>query len=124
MNYVLYHKIPYYIGTILCSWDHASQFYVNKCPTRCYYTQFILSVNCCTCFGWFLHPSSGAQIIVSTASGTSRPLLLLVAITEELRPPNHVEQFTDKRNYVELHLVGHLLTCIDTSFEVLSMYII
>jgi len=24
-------------------------------------TQFILSGNCSTCFGWYLHPSSGAQ---------------------------------------------------------------
>jgi hypothetical protein len=70
---------------ILCSWDRASQFYVNKCPTRCNYTQFILSVNCSACFGWFLHPSSGAQITVSTASGTSQPLLLPVATVEELR---------------------------------------
>ena len=58
----------------LCSWDCASQFYVNKCPTRCNYTQFILSVNCSTCFGWFLHPSSGTQITVSTAFGTGQPL--------------------------------------------------
>jgi len=57
---------------------------VNKCPTRCNYKQFILSVNCSTYFGWFLHPSSGAQITVSTASGTSQPLLLPVAIVEEL----------------------------------------
>ena len=35
-----------------------------------------LSVNCSTCFGWFLHSSSGAQITVSTASSTSQPLLL------------------------------------------------
>ena len=34
--------------------------YVNKCLTRCNYTQFILFVNCSTCFGWSLHPSSGA----------------------------------------------------------------
>ena len=54
------------------------QFYVNKCPTRCNYTQFILSVNCCTCFGWCLPPSSGSQITVSTASVTSQPLLLPV----------------------------------------------
>jgi len=33
--------------------------YVNKCPTRCNYTQFILSVNFSTYFGWLLHPSSG-----------------------------------------------------------------
>jgi len=58
---------------------------VNNCPTRCNYTQFILSVNCSTCFGWFLHTSSGAQITVSTASGTGQTLLLPVAIVEELR---------------------------------------
>jgi len=58
---------------------------VNKCPTRYNYTQFILSLNCCTCFGWSLNPSSIAQITVSTASGTSQPLLLTVAIVEELR---------------------------------------
>jgi len=33
---------------------------------------FILSVNCSTCFGWFLHRSSGAQITVSAASGISQ----------------------------------------------------
>ena len=44
-----------------------------------------LSVNCSTCFGSSLHPSSGVQITVSTASGTSQPLLLPVAIVEELR---------------------------------------
>jgi len=32
----------------------------------------------------FLHPSSGAQITVSTASGTGQQLLLPVAIVEEL----------------------------------------
>jgi hypothetical protein len=38
-------------------------------PTRCKVTQFILFVNCTTCFGWYLHPSSGAHTILSTASG-------------------------------------------------------
>jgi len=28
-----------------------------------------ISGNCPTCFGWYLHPSSGAHIPVSTASG-------------------------------------------------------
>jgi len=32
------------------------------------YSLFI-SANCFTCFGWYLHPSSGAHIIVSTVSG-------------------------------------------------------
>ena len=59
-------------GFILCSWDRASQFYVNKYPTRCDYIQFILSANCSTCFGWFLHPSSGAQTTVFTFVATCR----------------------------------------------------
>jgi len=45
----------------------------------------MLSVNCSTCFGWYIHPSSGAQITVTTASGTGQPLLLPVATVEELR---------------------------------------
>jgi len=44
-------------------------FYSNICPTRCNVTQFILSGNCSTCFGWYLQPSSGAHTNVSTASG-------------------------------------------------------
>ena len=44
-------------------------FYSNIYPTRRNVTQFILSGNCSTCFGWYLHPSSGAQTTVSTASG-------------------------------------------------------
>jgi hypothetical protein len=56
----------------LCSRVRASWIYVNNCPTRCNYIQFIyISVNCSTCFGWYLHPSSGAHITVSTASGIS-----------------------------------------------------
>ena len=38
-------------------------------PTRCNATQFILSGNCSTCFGWYHRPSSGVQTTVSTASG-------------------------------------------------------
>jgi hypothetical protein len=38
--------------------------------TRCNITRFILSGNCSTCFGWYHHPSSGAQTTVSTASVT------------------------------------------------------
>ena len=53
------------------------QVCVNKCPTRRNHTQFILSVNRSTYFGWSLRPSPGAQITVSTASGTGQPLLLL-----------------------------------------------
>ena len=43
--------------------------YSNIYPTRCNITQFILSGNCSTCFGWYHHPSSGAQTTVSIAPG-------------------------------------------------------
>jgi hypothetical protein len=35
--------------------------YSNIYPTRCSITQLILSWNCFTCFGWYHHPSSGAN---------------------------------------------------------------
>jgi hypothetical protein len=34
-----------------------------------------ISVNCCTCFGWYLHPSSGAHTTLSTASGTCQTVM-------------------------------------------------
>ena len=36
---------------------------VNNCPTRCDYIQFYyISANSSTCFGWYLHLSSGAHV--------------------------------------------------------------
>jgi hypothetical protein len=46
-------------------YDEYSDIY----PKICDVTQFILSVNCSKCFGWYLHPSSEAQTTVSTTSG-------------------------------------------------------
>jgi len=43
--------------------------YILTYPTRCNVTQFILSRNCSTCFGWYHRPPSGAQTTVSTAFG-------------------------------------------------------
>jgi hypothetical protein len=37
--------------------------YSNIYPTKCNFTQFILSGNCSVCFGWYLHPSLGAQTL-------------------------------------------------------------
>jgi len=35
--------------------------------------QFIIFLqNCSACFGWYLHPSSGAHVTVITASGTGQ----------------------------------------------------
>ena len=36
---------------------------VNSCPTRCDYIQFYyISAKSSTCFGWYLHPSSGVHV--------------------------------------------------------------
>ena len=57
--------------------------YSNIYPTRCNVTQFILSGNCSTCFGWYHHPSSGAQTTASTDLIFVRPLLLPTAIASD-----------------------------------------
>jgi hypothetical protein len=51
--------------------------YSNIYPTRCNLTQFTLSGNCSTCFGWYDHPSSGAQTTVSTASGICHTVIAI-----------------------------------------------
>jgi hypothetical protein len=48
------------------SWKSWNWF---ECAVGGNVTHFILSGNCSTCFGWYNHPSSGAQTTVSTASG-------------------------------------------------------
>ena len=73
----------------------------------------MLSGNCSTCFGWYLHPSSGAKTTVSTASG------ICYTVTATCRysapdygwwyHPKHAEQFPYKINCVTLHLVGYIL---------------
>ena len=50
-------------GLILSSWVRASWINVNNCPTRCDYIHFYyISADSSTCFGWSLHPSSGAHV--------------------------------------------------------------
>ena len=44
------------------------------------------SVNCSTCFGWYLHPSSGAHITVSTVFGITDTV---TATCRERVPSNH-----------------------------------
>jgi hypothetical protein len=64
-----------------CKVQHSSYFYVQWSVHHEHmsiifqqgatiYSLFI-SVNCSTCFGWYLHPLSGAHITVSTASDIS-----------------------------------------------------
>jgi len=49
-----------------------------------HYTVHLFLKNCSTCFGWYLHTSSGAHTAVFTVSGTCQTLLLPAAIVEEL----------------------------------------
>jgi len=65
-----------------------------------------LSGNCSTCFGWYLHPSSGAHTtVIPDAVDT-----VVCAPDDGWRyHPKHVEQFPDKINCVMLHLVGYIL---------------
>jgi hypothetical protein len=75
-------------------------FYI--CLTRCNTTQFILSGNCSTCFGWYHHPSSGMQIAGAVDA------VVCVADDGWWYYSKHVEQFPDKINCVTLHLVRHI----------------
>jgi hypothetical protein len=54
-----------------------------------------ISGNCSTCFGWYLHPSSGAHTTVSTASGTCQNV---TAIVEELESSNSSTIAADSSN--------------------------
>jgi uncharacterized short protein YbdD (DUF466 family) len=42
---------------------HRNNILIQKSQQEAYVTGFILSDDCCTCFGYFYHPSSGAPII-------------------------------------------------------------
>jgi hypothetical protein len=58
--------------------------YSNIYPTRCNVTQYIVSGNCSTCFGWYFHPSSGAHTTLSTASGICRTVMDGVKFTDKV----------------------------------------
>jgi len=85
------------------------------------YTVYYILVNCSTCFGWYLHPSSGAHITVITASGTGQLFLLPAAIvggvgTVFQLPPETCRAFYKNIiNCIYSRLVGQLLTWIDDS---------
>ena len=50
-----------------------------------------ISGNCSTCFGWYLHPSSGAHTTVSTASGTCQTVLLPAGSSTVWQVPDAVD---------------------------------
>jgi len=103
------------------------------------YSLFI-SANCSTLFGWYLHPSPGARVTVSTVSGiTERDWMgtavaiqsrsRQVAVTVSIMPdivntvildlddgwryhPKHVEQFADINKLYSVAYFGQLLTYI------------
>jgi len=61
-------NLRYYICTLYFL-NTTQKWYYNIYPTRCNVAQFILSENCSTCFGWYIHPSLRAHKSLSTASG-------------------------------------------------------
>ena len=63
---------------------HRNNILVHKSQQDAHVTEFILSDSCSTCFGYYYHPSSGAQTTVTTASGNRYTVLLPAAIVEEL----------------------------------------
>ena len=93
----------------------SSSDYSSIYPKTCNFTQFILSGNFSTCFGWYLHPSSGAQTALSIASGISHAVTVICRYSGRVETglsvlwvayayasddgwkyhPKHVEQFTD-----------------------------
>jgi hypothetical protein len=66
-----------------CSWVCASWINVSNCPTRCNFIQFLFPANCCTCFGWHLHPSSGARVNCNYSIWHSPNRMLTSAVDEE-----------------------------------------
>jgi len=68
-NYSYSHITHYLMHFLFLAQDLWISKISNIYPTRCNVTEFILSGNCSACFGWYHHPSSGAQTTVSTASG-------------------------------------------------------
>jgi hypothetical protein len=58
--------------------------YSNIYLKRCNVTKFILSGNCSTCFGWYHHPSSGAQATVSTEPGICHTVKDRVKFTDKV----------------------------------------
>jgi len=58
--------------TFLCSMDRASYNMAIIIQQDATIYSLFKPVNCSTCFGWYLHPSSGAHNTVSTVSGISK----------------------------------------------------
>jgi len=58
-----------------------------------------ISVNCSTCFGWYLHPSSGAHVTVSTKSGISKTVIATCRERDWTEPSSHVHNRLQSRFY-------------------------
>ena len=90
------------------------------------YSLFI-SANCSTCFGCYLHPSSGAHITVFTVSGISETVNAICRERDWMGTtapddgwryhPKHVEQFADIN---KLYTVASRWIIIDTYYAMLG----
>ena len=85
-NCNLPYSAPYFRFDYLIRKFEIPCYYSNIYPTRCNVTQFILSGNCSTCFGWCTtHHQERKQLYLQHLVFVT-PLLLSAAILEELEP--------------------------------------
>jgi hypothetical protein len=77
--------------------------YSNLYPTRFNVTQFILFGNCSTCFGWYLHPLSGSQTTVSTASGICHTVTAICRYCRGVGTGLGVLWVADGSNWTDFH---------------------
>ena len=83
-----------------------------------------ISANCSTCFGWYLHPSSGAHITLSTVTVSVMPDTVDTVIWAPddgwRYHPKHVEKFADIN---KLYIVASFWIIVDffVSFHALSV---
>jgi len=73
---------------------HSFWYISNKVQ---HYTIYLFLENCCTCFRWYLHPSSGAHTTVLTVSGTCQTVTVNTVCAPDdgwRYHPKHVEQFS------------------------------
>jgi len=71
------------------------EIYANNYPTNATTYNLFIFVNRSTCFGWYLHASSGPHVTLSTASGISKT----VNATCSERDVSHVHDRLNLRFY-------------------------
>jgi len=99
-NQIFMFDVKFIVASLMCKSEFSNLFvsiflnlsptgdvvntYSSIYPTRCNVTQFILSGNCSTCFGWYTTHDQERQQLYLQHLVFVTPLLLSAAIVEEL----------------------------------------